>query len=370
MAASPIPFMDLTPQNTPLADDLEAALRRVIDSGQFTLGPEVEAFESAFAEYCGTQHAVAVNNGTAALHVGLLALGVGPGDEVITVAQTFIATVEAILYCGAKPIYVDVHPRTLVMDVRTVEAAITEHTRAIVPVHLYGNPVDMTALRAVADAHGIPILEDAAQAHGARHRGARVGSLGRAAAFSFYPTKNLGAIGEGGMVTTDDGAVAATCRSLRQHGQTGEYYHTLLGYNYRMTAFQGAVLGVKLPHLDAWNDQRRELAARYDTALEDSGALLLEPTPDSEPVYHLYVVLVTERERVQKELQERGIATRVHYPTALFDQPSVVSHKGGKQDRLPVTRSAASQVLSLPFYPGMPAEHVDRVSEALWEILG
>jgi len=361
----PIPFLDLAPQNEPLAEELKEAAARVIASGTFALGPEVEAFEQAWAEYCGTREAVALNSGTSALHLGLLALGVGPGDEVITVAHSFIATVEAILYTGAKPVYADIHPETLVMDVRTVEALITEHTRAIVPVHLYGNPVDLTALREVADRHGIPVLEDAAQAHGAVHAGRKVGGWGKAAAFSFYPTKNLGALGEGGILTTDDQETAAAVRSLRNHGQTGAYYHTAVGYNYRMTAFQGAMLRTKLPHLDGWNRQRRQLAGRYDELIDGTRIERMEVREGDACVYHLYPVLVPERDRIQEELAERGIPTRIHYPTPLFSQPALAHAAVVGKGELPVTRSVAARVLSLPFYPGMEEEKAERVSATL-----
>ncbi|MFO7767600.1 MAG: DegT/DnrJ/EryC1/StrS family aminotransferase [bacterium] len=361
----PIPFLDLTPQNEPLQDELKEAAARVIESGVFILGPEVEAFEEAWADYCGTEHAVALNSGTSALHLGLLALDAGPGDEVITVAHTFIATVEAILYTGARPVYADIHPETLVMDVRTVEGLITERTRAILPVHLYGNPVDMTALLEVADRHGVPLLEDAAQAHGAAHRGRKAGSWGRAGTFSFYPTKNLGALGEGGILTTDDEEVAESVRSLRNHGQTGAYYHTAVGYNYRMTAFQGAMLRTKLTRLETWNGQRRELAARYDELCDEAGIERMQVREGDECVYHLYPVLVPDRDRVQQELEEKGIPTRVHYPTPLFSQPAAASAAAVGRDDLAVTRSAAARVLSLPFYPGMGTEKAEEVVTTL-----
>jgi dTDP-4-amino-4,6-dideoxygalactose transaminase len=404
-----IPFLDLRPQNDPLRAEFEAATARVIASGQFTLGPEVEAFEREFAAYCGTRHAVALNSGTSALHLGLLALGVGPGDEVITVAHTFFATVEAILYIGAKPVFVDIHPNTMVLDTRVLEQAITPRTRAILPVHLYGNPVDMGALREIADRHHIPVLEqaitprtrailpvhlygnpvdmgalreiadrhhipvleDACQAHGAVHRGRKVGGWGAAAAFSFYPTKNLGTTGEGGILTTDDETIAETARSLRNHGQSGVYRHDRVGFNYRMTAFQGAVLRVKLPHLDDWNEDRRRLAAVYRQGLEGSRAQVMAETPESTPVYHLLSVLVTDRDRIQKELAERGVQTRVYYPLPLHRQPAVETARftGSRLPLLPVTDSVAAQVLSLPLWPGMREEQVGQVMEVLKEVL-
>ncbi|MFC1628849.1 DegT/DnrJ/EryC1/StrS family aminotransferase [Gemmatimonadota bacterium] len=366
-----IPFLDLSPQNEPLTTDLEAAVSRVIRSGIFILGPEVEEFEESFARFCGVKHAVGLNSGTSALHLGLLALGVGSGDEVITVAHTFAATVEAILYCGAKPVFADLDPDTLVMDVDQVEGVITDSTRAILPVHLYGNPVDMGALMEVAGGYGIPVLEDACQAHGALHRDRPIGGWGEAAAFSFYPTKNLGGLGEGGMVTTDDAEIAAQIRSLRSHGESSRYQHERLGFNYRMSAFQGAVLNVKLAYLEAWNGVRSHLAERYRnnlSGLEDRGLRLLGVTPESEPVVHLFVVLVDERERVMKELAEAGIQTRVFYPEPLYRQPAFA---GLVDDdiTLPVTEEISEKALSLPLYPGMRIEEVDTVVTHLHEIL-
>lgn len=364
-----ISFLDLAPQNEPLTADLEAAISRVVRSGVFILGPEIEAFEESFARLCEVEHAVAVNSGTSALHLGLLALGVGPGDEVITVAHTFAATVEAILYCGAKPVYADIDPDTLVMDVGQVEELITDKTKAILPVHLYGNPVDMGALKEISDGYGIPVLEDACQAHGALHRDRPVGGWGEAAAFSFYPTKNLGGLGEGGIVTTDDEEIADQIRMLRNHGESSRYRHERLGFNYRMSAFQGAVLNVKLAYLDAWNGVRRHLADRYRNNLSgrDTPGLkikILEVTPESESVAHLFVVLVDERERVMEELAEAGIQTRVFYPVPLYRQPAFA---GFVEDdfSLPVTEEISETALSLPLYPGMRMDMIDTVVSAL-----
>ena len=369
-----IPFLDLEPQNKPIQDKLVAAVERVISSGQFILGPEVGAFEKEFAEFCGLPYAVATNSGTSALHLGLLALDIQPDDEVITVAFTFAATVEAILYCGARPVYVDVDPDTLVMDVAQVEGAITDRTKAIIPVHLYGNPVDMGALNEMADRHGIPVLEDACQAHGALLRGKPVGSWGEAGVFSFYPTKNLGALGEGGILVTRDENIAETARILRNHGETARYQHSRLGFNYRMTAFQGAVLRTKLPYLKQWNKERRRLADRYRQGLEGleglggSGIRVVEETPDSEAVYHLFVVMVDDRDQVQQALEGEGIETQVYYPVPLNRQPAFstcnVSDAG-----LPVTDSAAERVLSLPLSVGMVEEAVDYVLEQIMQVI-
>lgn len=364
-----VPFLDLSLQNEPLREELNGALRRVIESGHFILGPEVEAFEEAFAEFCGVRHAVALNSGTSALHLGLLALGVEPGDEVITVAHTFAATVEAILYCGARPVFVDVDPDTLVMDPGKVESAITERTASILPVHLYGNPADMEALKIIADKHEIPIVEDACQAHGALHRGKPVGGWGKAGVFSFYPTKNLGGLGEGGILTTDDEGLTEIVRKLRSHGETGRYLHEQLGFNYRMSAFQGAALRTKLPHLHGWNEERRQIASCYREGLAESGIKAVMETPDSEAVYHLFVVLLPERDRVQMKLKERGIDTSVHYPVPLNRQPPFESATRISGD-LAVTESIANRVLSLPIYPGISEEAIDTVTENLKELAG
>ena len=368
-----VPFLDLALQNEPLHEELKAALERVIASGQFILGPEVDAFEEAFAQLCDVRCAVALNSGTSALHLGLLALGVHPGDEVITVAHTFAATAEAILYCGAGPVYVDIDPHTLVMNVEEVETAITDRTRVILPVHLYGNPVDMGRLVDIAGRHGIPVLEDACQAHGALHRGKRVGGWGSAAAFSFYPTKNLGALGEGGILTTNDEDIAQTARMLRNHGEAERYQHSRLGFNYRMTAFQGAVLRTKLPYLESWNNQRRQLADRYRKGLKGSSVNTTHETPQSRAVYHLFVVMVDNREIVQKGLNEVGIETVVYYPTPLYQQPGLTSHitvdsvaaDNSVAADLPVTRAVSPKIISLPLYPGMSEETVDAVVEHL-----
>jgi dTDP-4-amino-4,6-dideoxygalactose transaminase len=279
--------------------------------------------------------------------------------------------VESILYCGARPVLVDIDPKTLVMDVQKVEKEITEQTKAIVPVHLYGNPVDMRSLKKMADKHGVPILEDACQAHGAVHHDRPVGSWGDAGVFSFYPTKNLGAMGEGGIIVTGSEKIADTARILRNHGETGKYQHSWLGFNYRMTAFQGAVLRVKLPYLNQWNSERRQIAELYReelTELEDSGLQIVEESPHSEAVYHLYAVILQDRDRVQQELSDAGIASQVHYPVPLHKQPAFstsITPEGG----LPDTDYAAGHVLSLPIYPGMKADTVNQVTNRIRALL-
>ncbi len=366
-----IPFLDLSHQNEPLAADLEAAVSRVVRSGIFILGPEVETFEQSFARLCEVEHAVAVNSGTSALHLGLLALGVEPGDEVITVAHTFAATAEAIVYCGAKPVFIDLDPGTLAMDVEQAGSHITDRTKAILPVHLYGNPVDMGKLMELANGYGIPVLEDACQAHGALHRSRPVGGWGDAAAFSFYPTKNLGGLGEGGIVTTDDPEIADRVRMLRSHGESSRYQHERIGFNYRMSAFQGSVLNVKLAYLEAWNGVRKHLAERYRknlSGLKEQGLRLLEVTRESETVDHLFVVLVDRRERIMKDLSEAGIQTRVFYSMPLYRQPAF-DHLVADDIALPVTEEISKKALSLPLFPGMRIEEVDLVVKHLCESL-
>ena len=276
-----IPLIDLQAQYAAIKDEIDTAVLRVLASGQFVLGPEVAAFEAEFAAYCGADHGIAVNSGTSALHLALLAAGIGSGDEVITVPFTFVASVATIRYTGATPVFVDINPRTCTIDVDQLADAITPRTRAIVPVHLYGQPADMDPLLALARQHNLTVIEDAAQAHGAEYRGRRVGGLGHLGCFSFYPTKNLGAYGEGGIVVTNDETHARTIRSLRSWGEEGRYRHPRPGFNYRMDGIQGAILRVKLQHLPAWTDTRRQIAATYDGMLSDTGLTTLTPPPDN-----------------------------------------------------------------------------------------
>lgn len=358
----PIPFNDLRPQGVALRAELEAALRRVFDRGWFILGPELEAFEAEFAAYCGARYAVGVGSGTDALHLALRACGVGPGDEVVTVAFTAVPTINAISLAGARPVFVDVDPRTRTMDPAQVEAALTPRTRALLPVHLYGHAADMAPLRELAERRGLWLIEDAAQAHGTRYRGQRTGTLGHLAAFSFYPTKNLGAYGDAGAVVTDDDALARRLRLLRNYGQTDRYHHQIEGVNSRLDEVQAAILRVKLRYLDAWNAARRERAARYTAAL--AGLAVPWEAPWTEHTYHLYVVEVPQRERVQALLAEAGIGTLVHYPIPAHLQPAY-THLGVARGALPVSERLADTVLSLPLYPELPLDQVDRVADAL-----
>ena len=364
-----IPFLDLKAEFQQLRGEILPALERVCENAWFILGEEVEAFEREFADFCGTKHCVALASGTAALHLGLLALGVQPEDEVITTPNTFLATAETISYCGADPIFVDIDPATGNLDPKLIERAITPRTRAILPVHLYGRPADMGPILEIAARHDIRILEDAAQAHGARYRGKRIGALGAAAAFSFYPTKNMAAYGEGGALTTDDDQIAKYARAARSHGQTARYEHEFVGFNYRMHGFQGAVLRVKLRHLYAWTARRQEIAREYRKLLE--GARVEMPADDArdECVYHQFVIYVNNRNAVISQLAARGIETVVHYPKPVYLQPAY-SSLGCPSRTYPHVERACERVLSLPIRPDLTAEQVNYVANAVREIVG
>lgn len=364
-----IPFVDLRSQYQAIRAEVGEAITRVLESCELVLGSEVSAFEREFASYCGTEHGIGVNSGTSALHLALLAAGVGHGDEVITVPFTFVATVSAICYTGARPIFVDVEPRTLSLDPAALEAAVTERTKAILPVHLYGQPADMDPILAVARRHGLVVIEDAAQAHGAEHKGRRVGGLGDLGCFSFYPGKNLGAYGEGGMVVTSSPAYARTIRMLRDWGAEKKYEHVLKGYNYRLEAIQGAVLRVKLRHLEAWTEARRSVAARYEEALKGSPIGLPWARPDVRHVYHLYAIRTPERARLQEQLLARGIQTGIHYPTPVHLLPAFAD-LGYRSGEFPQAERAAASVLSLPMYPELSASQVETVTRAVLDVAG
>lgn len=362
MASAPtrrVPFVDLRPATAGIAAEVEGAIRRVLDRGWYILGEELARFERRFAEWCGAAYAVGVGNGTDAIALGLRACGVQPGDEVITVAHTALPTLCAISQIGATPVPVDVDPDTATMDPATIEAAITPRTRAIVPVHLYGHPADMPAIMAVADAYGLVVVEDCAQAHGARVGGRPVGALGRAGAFSFYPTKNLGAIGDGGVVTTNDPAVAEQLRLLRNYGQTDRYHHRVVGVNSRLDELQAAILNVKLDHLDTWTARRRELAARYSAGLANVVQVPVE-RPWAHHVYHLYAIQTDRRDELQRALASAGVDTIVHYPIPAHLQEAYL-HLGIPRGALPHSERIAARVLSLPLYPEMADEDVDYV---------
>jgi dTDP-4-amino-4,6-dideoxygalactose transaminase len=364
-----VPLLDLKSEYEELRDEIRSALDRVCRTSSFVLGEEAEAFEREFAQFCSTKHCVALNTGTAALHLGLLALGVGPGDEVITSPNTFLATAEAITYCGARPVFVDIDPATANLNPKLIEPAITERTRAIVPIHLYGRPADMDAINEIAGRHKLRVLEDAAQAHGARYRGRTVGGLGDAAAFSFYPTKNLGAYGEAGALTTNNTAVAELARMARTHGQSARYQHDFIGYNYRIHGFQAAVLRVKLRHLNAWTARRREIAAEYRRLLAGARVEMPMDDPRDQAVFHQFAINLEDRVGVRAQLAGRGIDTAVHYPTPVHLQPAYRS-LGYSAGAFPHSERACERVLSLPLFPAMTNEQVNTVASSVLEIVG
>src|SRR5947199_2849194 len=362
-----VPFLDLRAQHAALEVDLVAAFRRLISTASFVGGPEVEAFEREFAVFCHVDGAVGVGSGTDALRFAYLAMGIKPGDEVITVPNTFIATTEALTQAGAAVRFVDVLPDTLLMDPRQLAAAITPRTVGIVPVHLYGTPADMDPIQEIARAHGLWVIEDAAQAHGAAYKGRRAGTMGAMAAFSFYPGKNLGACGEAGAVTSSDAGRLAFVRKLREHGQAQKYYHDIEGYNGRLDALQAAFLRIKLRYLDQWNQARRSIAARYREHLSEASEVrIVAETPGSSSVYHLFVIRVPQRDRLREFLQRRGIGTGLHYPLPLHQQVAY-RHLQLPNGGFPVAETAAQEIVSLPMFPEMQPDQVDYVAEALAE---
>jgi dTDP-4-amino-4,6-dideoxygalactose transaminase len=368
-AATKVPFFDLKAQYREIEEEIRDALQRVCRNASFILGEEVAAFEREFAEYCGVKHCVALNSGTSALHLALLAEDVGPGHEVITTPNTFIATAESILYTGARPVFVDIDPATANIDPKRIEEAITPRTRAVVPVHLYGRPADLDPILEIARRHNLAVVEDACQAHGARYRGKRVGGFGRAAVFSFYPSKNLAAYGEGGALTTNHDDVARLARTLRNHGEVSRYEHSHVGYNYRMEGFQGAVLRVKLRRLEAWTKIRQEFARLYRARLAGVRLELPEDDPQSEATYHLFAIYIEDRNRVRAELEARGVGTVIHYPKPLHLQKAL-AFLGRPPGSFPQAERACEQVLCLPLYPEITAEQVEYVSRALAQVAG
>jgi len=359
-----VPYLDLRAQYQSIKPEIDGAIAGVLDSGQFVLGSEVTEFEREFADYCGTSHCIALNSGTSALHLALLAAGIGPDDEVITVPFTFVASVAAIAYTGARPVLVDIDPQSFTMDVSAIEAAITPRTKAILVVHLYGQPADMDPIMDIARRHGLVVIEDAAQAHGAKYKGRLVGSIGDMACFSFYPGKNLGAYGEGGAVTTGNPEYARSIRMLRDWGQDAKYHHVLRGFNYRMEAFQGAILRVKLRHLERWTEARRALAGKYNELLGDSGVERPKEMSWARHVYHVYTLRSQDRESLRAALQEDGIQTGVHYPVPVHLQPAYADLGYGR-GAFPQAEAAANQVLSIPLYPELSHRAVDEVAAAV-----
>lgn len=359
-----VPLVDLRAQYDTIRPEIDGALRRILEATSFILGREVQAFESAFSTFVGGGETVGVASGTAALELALRALGVGPGDEVITVAHTFIATAEAISHTGARPVFVDIDPVTYTMDPAAADRAVTPRTKVLLPVHLYGQPADMPALLGISARHGLRVLEDAAQAHGAEIDGRRCGTIGDLAAFSFYPGKNLGAYGDAGAVTGLDPELLAHVRKLRDHGRTTKYEHDEIGYGERIDALQAAVLGVKLGHLETWTEARRGHAARYDEALRELPVGRPVEAHGRRHVYHLYVIRTPDRDALLAHLRERGIEAGIHYPVPLHLQPAY-RFLGYQAGDLPVTEQVAGEIISLPLYPELTDELIDAVVDAV-----
>jgi len=360
----PVPFLDLSLQHRELHDEITAVVTQTIERGDFILGASLEEFEREFARYCGCEFAIGLNSGTAALHLALLAAGVGPGDEVVTVPNSFIATVESIVYTGATPVLADVDPATFCLDPARFEAAITPRTKAVIPVHLYGQPCDMDAINAIAKQHSIAVVEDACQAHGAMYHGRRTGSLGTAAAFSFYPTKNLGTIGDGGAVTTNDPGLAKRMRALRHHGQYVPNVFPEVGYNYRLDTLKAAVLRVKLAHLDRWNARRRSIAEKYRAHLAGGEFSFQSRVAGSEPVFHILAVRHPRQRAVQEALNAAGIGWGKHIVPPAHRQPGY-AHLARAGERFPVSDALSDQLVSLPVFPELTDEQVGIVADVL-----
>ena len=359
-----VPFVDLSAQLHDVYNDIDNALTEVIQSSAFILGPKVAQFESEFAAFCDAKHCVGVSSGTAALHLALLALGIGDGDEVITVPNTFAATCEAICYTGARPVFVDVDERTFNIDVSRIETAITPRTRAIIPVHLCGQPADMDPILHIAGKHNLWVVEDACQAHGARYKGRRVGAIGHVGCFSFYPGKNLGAYGDGGAVVTNDEDIASKVRMLRDHGTTDKYHHAVVGYNCRLSSMQAAVLSAKLKRLDKNNEMRRQKARLYSELLAELDVIAPFEPEYSEGVYHLYVIRAKKRDELREHLASHGVSTGLHYPVPLHLQRAF-AHLGYKEGDFPVAEMLANEILSLPMFPELEAETIKRCAKLI-----
>jgi dTDP-4-amino-4,6-dideoxygalactose transaminase len=362
-----VPYLDLQAQYDSIRPEVLSALQNICESTSFAQGPATSEFEAKFAAYCGVGHCVSLNSGTSALHLALRCLDVGPGDEVVTVSMTFIATAWAISYVGATPVFVDIDPIRRTLNPDNLEAAITSRTKAIIPVHLYGMPAEMDRIMAIAEQHGVSVIEDAAQAHGARYRDRRVGQFGKIACFSFYPSKNLAAYGEGGALITNDASIAQRARSLRDHAQSQKYLHDEIGYNYRMDSFQGAVLSIKLKRLDQWNAARIDCARLYTELLKDSSYKLPAHISDSECVWHCYVIETRERDRVSSALQDVGIQSAIHYPVPIHLQKAYM-HLDYRSGDLPVTEALCEHCLSLPIYPELSKEKMSRVASVLLDL--
>ena len=366
MSASGIPLVDLRAQHRSIAAEVESALRSVMERADFILGHDVEAFETEYAAYCEAGHAVGLDTGLSALELGMRALGIGPGDEVVTPANSFIASSSAVTFTGATPVWADADPVTYNLDPEAVRTLIGPRTKAIMVVHLYGQPADMSGICAIARENGLKVIEDACQAHGARYAGRRVGSLGDFAAFSFYPAKNLGAYGDAGMLTTNDPELAERVRMMRNYGQRQKYEHVTMAWNRRLDTMQAAVLRVKLRYLDRWNEARRAHAALYDRLLTESGLVLPRSMPNVEHVYHLYVVQAEHRDRLVAKLREQGVGAAMHYPVPIHLQDAY-RHRGVRPGSFPITERTAERLLSLPMYPELDVDQISRIAAAVHE---
>jgi dTDP-4-amino-4,6-dideoxygalactose transaminase len=365
----PVPYLDLPAQMRPIRKEIDAAIARTLDNCSFCLGPDVAQFEKDFAKYCGAEHCVAFNTGTSALHVAMLLLNVGRGDEVITTPSTFVATSWAISYVNATPVFVDVDDATFNLDPSLIAKAITPRTKAIMPVHLYGHPFDIDPILKICQERNLPLVEDAAQAHGAKYKGKVVGTFGAMSCFSFYPGKNLGAYGEGGGLVTNNAAFASRAKGLREHGSTVRYYHDEVGYNYRMEGIQGAVLGIKLKHLDQWTQERRRVAHRYHELLAATPLQLPKEAAYAESAYHLYVVRHPRRDDLKKHLEANKVGCALHYPLPLHLQ-KCYADLGYKEGAFPVAEKASRECLSLPIYPEMTDAQIQRVAQVIIEFFG
>ena len=365
-----IPFLDLKRQYTSIKTEISEVFNDILDSQKFILGEYVEKLEKSFAKYCRSRYCIAVNSGTSALYLALKALGIGYGDEVITVPNTFIATAEAISMCGATPVFVDIDEKTYNIDVEKIEAAITEKTKAIIPVHLYGQCADMDRINEIAEEYNISVIEDACQAHGAEYKGKKAGSLGIAAAFSFYPGKNLGAYGDAGAVVTNNEDIAERIKLLRDHGSKKKYYHEIIGGNFRMDAIQGAVLSIKLRYLDKWNNLRRENAKIYNEYLEDLDKIILPYELDhAKHVYHLYVIRTKKRDELQEFLNDNKIITGIHYPIPIHLQKAY-KNLGYSEGDFPVAERIATEILSLPMFPELSHKEIEYITKKIKYFIG
>ncbi|MBL7131818.1 MAG: DegT/DnrJ/EryC1/StrS family aminotransferase [Candidatus Omnitrophica bacterium] len=365
-----VPFVDLQAQYRNLSKEIHFRLFKTIEDCHFILGENVEKFEQEFADYCGATYAVSTSSGTAALFLSLLSLEIGKGDEVVTSANTFIATLLAIHYTGARPVLVDVDEASYNLDIEKIKAAITKKTKAILPVHLYGQPVDLEPLLQLAKEHNLKIVEDACQAHGAEYKGKKVGGFGNISAFSFYPGKNLGAYGDGGIVVTDEAEIKEKLQCLRNYGQKEKYQHLVKGYNARLDTIQAEILRIKLKYLDKWNEARRKNAQIYNSLLKGIDGYILTPQemPYARSVWHLYVIRIKERDRLQRHLKESGIATGIHYPVPVHLQPAF-SDLGYKRGDFPITEKVAGEILSLPMYPELKEDQIEYIVQKIKEFL-